>query len=72
MIGARECSKQHLMCWIRNLCRIEGRQVTVSELSDELVSDFMSRLLDAGLARPTINNNRADSYACGGMPIRKS
>ena len=60
MIGAKESSRCHLLCSIRNLCRIEGRNIAVSELSDELVSDFMSRLLEAGLARPTINNNRAD------------
>ena len=63
MVGATELSKKHILISVRSFCRASGRNVMVSELTDEMVSGYMQSMVEQGYARPTVNNNRADLLA---------
>jgi integrase len=58
LVGRPECSTKSYEYALKRLYRHIGRSVSVSELTDELVTDHMQWILNSGLAVASANNSR--------------
>ena len=71
MVGKTDSSKYHQLISLRHFCQLMGKTIMLSELCDELISEYMQKMLDQGYARPTINTRRADILAAWRFAYKK-